>query len=62
MRLDSVLFFATHEEGQPSMTLLAVAVLILLGALAIIYVFLRKETKSRRKRRDAAADPDLTRE
>lgn len=59
VRLDSVLFFAEHEEGLPSTTLLAFAVLVLLAALVVIFLFLHKETKSRQKRRDAAADPDL---
>jgi flagellar biosynthesis/type III secretory pathway M-ring protein FliF/YscJ len=58
VRLDPVLFFAEHEEGLPSTTLLAFAVLVLLAALVVIFVFLRRETKSRRQRSDAAADPD----
>lgn len=58
VRLDSILFFATHEEGLPSTTLLAFAVVVLLVALVIIFLMLHKETKIRQKRRDAAADPD----
>jgi flagellar biosynthesis/type III secretory pathway M-ring protein FliF/YscJ len=59
VRLDSILFFAEHESGLPSTTLLAFAILVLLVALAIIFFVLRRETKSRQKRQDAAADPDL---
>ena len=47
------------RPGLRPATLLAFAVVLLFVALAIILLVLHRETKTRRKRQDAAADPNL---
>jgi hypothetical protein len=58
VRLDPILFFAEHETGKPWSGLLVIATVVLFLALVTIFVMLRRETQSRRKRQQAATDPD----